>query len=107
MDLEDFKAKGCYSCGSFHFEQPKIAIDPDNGNMPVRDPYLLCMTCLSEYPFPDIELLDDESWEYGRCHREGSLAIPTTYYKSEAQFDEKAKARGFLIPDEEDVPRPG
>lgn len=107
MEIETFRSKGCYTCGGHNFEQPRIPLDPENGNMPVRDPYLLCMDCTSEYPFPDIDLLDDESWEYGKRHREGQMAIPTVYYQSKAQFDPLVAAKGFVTKDEEDVPRPG
>ena len=107
MEVNEFKEKGCYVCLGKEFDQPFIPLDPDNGNLPARDPFLRCTNCDSEFPFPDIALLDDESWNYGHEHRSGNLAIPTTYYHSEVQFSEAAKARGWVNVDEEDVPRPG
>lgn len=123
MTPAQFKEKGCYTCGSFNLCEPvipredlsptatakSVAFDPDKilQGAPIREPYLLCMDCMSEYPFSTIELLDDEGWQYGWDSRHNGREIQTVYYKSEAQFDPQALKRGFLTKEEEDVERPG
>lgn len=125
MTPEQFKQKGCYTCGSYKLEEPRIAVDSDNlppinnpksvmynpeapvTGTPVREPYLRCVECTTEYPFELISQLDDEGWQYGWDNRHGDRAIPTTVYKSEAQFDPDVMAKGFMTKEEEDVARPG
>lgn len=125
MTPEQFKQKGCYTCGSFNLEEPAIALDsaltaPINNpksvlynpnapvmGVPVREPYLRCVDCGTEYPFELISQLDDEGWQYGWDMRHNGNEIPTTVYHSEAQFSQEALQRGYMTKEEEDVARPG
>lgn len=127
MTPEQFKEKGCYVCGiqGTNLIAPRIPVDSDSTapvnnpksvmydpnaplqGIPVREPYLLCTNCDSEFPFEFIAQLDNDSWQYGYERRHGRNAVSSTVYNSEAQFNPEAMKRGFLTQEEEDVERPG